>query len=86
MAEPKFSPGPWRWTNDKYLAGEGGQLLIRASFMTNDVDMLLIAAAPDLYAALDDLLDYRGGAESALEDDHVVDRAKAALAKARGES
>ena len=43
----------------------------------------LIAAAPDLLAALDDILDYRGGANNALEDEHVMDRARAAISRAR---
>jgi hypothetical protein len=46
----------------------------------------LISAAPDLYASLDELFDYHGGAANALEDEYVVDRANAALAKARGET
>jgi hypothetical protein len=44
----------------------------------------LIAAAPDMFEALDELLNYSGGADSALEDEYVVARAIAALAKARG--
>lgn len=45
----------------------------------------LIAAAPDLVEALQDILDYSGGAASALEDEYVMDRARAALSKALGE-
>jgi hypothetical protein len=46
----------------------------------------LISAAPELYEALDELLNYSGGAEHALDDPYVVERAEAALAKARGET
>ena len=44
----------------------------------------LIAAAPDLVEALQDILEYSGGAASALDDEYVMDRARAALSKALG--
>ena len=37
-----------------------------------------------LEAALVDILDYRGGADSALDDEYVVGRARAALAASKG--
>lgn len=37
----------------------------------------------DLVSALEDILDYSGGAEGPLNDDYVVDRAKAAIEKAK---
>lgn len=46
----------------------------------------LLAAAPLMRDVLDDILDYRGGADNALDDEYVMDRARAALAAARGES
>ena len=46
----------------------------------------LIAAAPELYEALDELTNYSGGASNALEDPYVMERVEAALSKARGES
>lgn len=42
----------------------------------------LFAAAPDLYESLLEILNYEGGATSALEDEYVVERAMAALEKA----
>lgn len=42
----------------------------------------LIAAAPDLLAAIEEIMDYRGGAESALEDTYVMERVAAAITKA----
>lgn len=39
----------------------------------------------ELAEALEELLDYSGGAEHALADEYVVDRARAALDKAKGE-
>lgn len=45
----------------------------------------LYQAAPDLLEALKEIRDYRGGADSALEDEYVMARVDAAIAKARGE-
>jgi len=47
-------------------------------------DARLIAAAPDLLEALQDIVDYRGGAENALVDEYVLSRVEAAIAKATG--
>jgi hypothetical protein len=41
-----------------------------------------IAALPKLVAALDEILTYSGGADHALDDPYVMDRARAALALA----
>jgi hypothetical protein len=46
----------------------------------------LIAAAPDLLEALKELVDYNGGAASALEDEYVMERVSSAIAKAEGQS
>ncbi len=40
-----------------------------------------VNATADLRASLAEILDYRGGADTALHDDYVVERAQAALAK-----
>lgn len=45
----------------------------------------LFAAAPDLYAILDEMVNYNGGSENALADEYVFQRAVAALSRARGE-
>lgn len=45
----------------------------------------LFSAAPEMFEALQDILDYSGGAASALEDEYVMERARAALSKATGE-
>lgn len=44
----------------------------------------LIASAPELLEALEEILDYRGGATNALLDPYVMERAQAAIAKAKG--
>ncbi|GBQ64869.1 hypothetical protein AA103196_0993 [Ameyamaea chiangmaiensis NBRC 103196] len=48
-------------------------------------DARLISASPDLAEALDEIMNYQGGADSALDDPYIVERARAALAKAKGE-
>lgn len=45
----------------------------------------LIAAAPELLASLEEIMAYHGGADSALKDFYVAKRAKAAIAKAKGQ-
>lgn len=45
----------------------------------------LIAAAPDLLSSLQEIFDYSGGADHALLDEYVINRALAAIAKATGE-
>lgn len=90
MSEPKFTPGPWvnnqgriesdlehGWVNDGWCLAEchGPQAEINAH---------LIAAAPELYEALDDLMDWDSSL-SVCERAKRVKAAKAALAKARGE-
>lgn len=47
-------------------------------------DARLIAAAPDLLEALEEIVGYTGGADSALQDEYVIARVRAAIDKARG--
>ena len=98
--QPKWTPGPWRAVMGSrhvvdVFAGDRDVVSVYGGgvgFEYRDANAHLIAAAPDLYAALETL--------SALNDDSGpfggeiyqdrVDRAwsaaRAALAKARGES
>ena len=93
--QPKWTPGPWRVLNDEAIkvASSDGSLAtvthihLRGRRDTSEVEANanLIAAAPDLYAALADLLDREG--------DDTLDSvkakwaaARAALAKARGQA
>lgn len=87
------TPGPWR-INPEYeeiiSSADGLADICEISDWPqfrdeSTANARLIAAAPCLYDALDDLLNYSGGADSALDDEYVVERARAALAKARGE-
>lgn len=44
----------------------------------------LLSASMDMLDVLLDIIDYHGGADSALHDDYIMGRAYAAVAKARG--
>lgn len=93
MSETKWTPGPWEWQELMPEDKDWGMCEITASddnFVCTAVigvdNARLISAAPDMAEALADLLDYRGGAEHGLADEYVVERARAALAKARGQA
>ena len=93
----KYTQGPW-WV-DKNMA-ETDYLICCdisdrnrgyvASLAVTNQDALsnaqLISAAPDLLAALKIILEYPYGDASPLEDPLVMERARAAIRKAEGES
>lgn|SRR4051812_43419633 len=97
MAEPAFTKGPWqafrdsdvgRWLIDTAPGVEStNQYVIADDIIGPDAEAnaRLIAAAPELYTAVVELLMTDDGD---LPDSHAkaVGYAKAALAKARGES
>ena len=105
MAEPKFTPGPWKaffgTENNRVLIGIGeeetgegiadcGDRYWRGKFglwRGNDeeahANAHLIAAAPDLYAALEYFANCSTAERSKMYK--PIMRARAALAKARGE-
>ena len=87
------TPGPWKvWESD------GGERLVDADdddsriaiLRGSDADGRLIAAAPELLAALNDLMDLYGIGQLVIEGepadgfDPVVDAAFKAIAKAEG--
>lgn len=110
MTESKFTPGPWifgakgDWTISS--AAHSGSLMGNASYYPwvpeNKADWHLIAAAPELYEALEECaidlkewilnrypeesLKYPSIKKDFELDISIVDKAFAALAKARGES
>lgn len=86
MSDTKFTKGPW-WLSGKgtIRAGESAWVA-HCSWHNKEANAHLIAAAPDLYEALYEIFYYQGGADSVVDDEYVMERAKAALAKARGES
>ena len=101
-AEPKWTPGPWFVTEDRNTWGwvevDGPSINVsgptKATDLTPDDKVIriaeahLIAAAPDLYAALKSLVDAMDSPKT-LRIDLLLARlgfARIALAKARGET
>lgn len=93
MSEAKFTPGPWIFRKcSAYgisISAKDGESIIGAMECQNtafleicDEDAHLIAAAPELYEALEAVISY--GAMTGA--DWVSDKVYAALAKARGET
>lgn len=96
MSEAKFTPGPWNVSVD----GDGEVAILKnASFVTyafptelgaggdTKSNAHLISAAPDLYEALSDLVSSLECSEKdALIIRQEIKIARAALAKARGET
>ena len=88
MNKTKFTPGPWKIVEDRVpssLEVYGGTTAIcecwrRANPETEIANAHLIAAAPMLYEALDYLLNGIG------DELGRIDKARAALKAARGES
>lgn len=94
MSEPKFTPGPWfinDWpqaNTDITIGGAGIPLIAKVplrdvSINGQKANAHLIAAAPELYAALDAIMEYPGNNLMAVD---ITNAAKAALRKARGEA
>jgi hypothetical protein len=99
MAEPKWTKGPWRANKNRAItagdatignACQSFGVTANGSFHVTEKDAEananLIAAAPDLYKALDRCLNFIANTESEMgETLESGDVARAALAKARGE-
>jgi hypothetical protein len=86
-AAPKHTPGPWRYEmrdSDRVIAAADGESLFCDMryypwCSSNEADWPLIAAAPEMYAALKDAID--GGFAC---PEPMLDRMRAAIAKAEG--
>jgi hypothetical protein len=90
MSDTKFTPGPWS-VADWMIVGGNGEYVARMTWDNEEPNARLIAAAPDLFLALQAAAEYLDGIpESAAggDDDavRIARNAFAALAKARGES
>ena len=93
---PKFTPGPWEWykADGEYrtLINDCLHMIIRSVRPEDmwfcpenrDANAALIAAAPELYAALENLVAWASLEETPRLAD-LLEAARAALAKARGE-
>ena len=92
MAE-KWTPGPWvQFIYDGLLSilpagrpGEVAQVWVEDGLPNAEANARLIAAAPELYAALSDLVYAIACNELMPESVSYLREARAALAKARGE-
>jgi hypothetical protein len=101
MNEPKFTPGPWKVEDGELVAEMPtcgamcvlGQIYGADDYPCRDDDIdaeckanaRLIAAAPDLYAALKDLWDRWGMVDwTSVHDAALMDAARAAIARAEG--
>jgi hypothetical protein len=86
--EGQHTPGPWTWERDDsgwadVLVGAGGAVVLDADDTVSPVledDARLIAAAPDLLAALEVLLAFEGWDEFL----RAMKAGRAAIARARG--
>jgi hypothetical protein len=92
MSETKFTPGPWvkNWTAPYNVSGQGGSQIATVHFFSNEEcqgNADLIAAAPELYEALENALDRLDDISIYYNIDlsEEIKAANAALAKARGE-
>jgi len=88
--EKKHTPGPWKLSVDgcnaennraNVVEGANGSLIVYGN--ANDSDARLIAAAPDLLEALQELWDIHKGYE--INSERAA-RINAAIAKATGET
>ncbi len=86
MSEPKFTPGPWHWD-----AFPGTLLNGNGEVVAGEANNHLIAAAPDLYNALDaartELFEhaYAGDRLPDSFEEELLAKIANALSKARGE-
>jgi len=93
MSKTKFTPGPWKSCKSHYGKGYRYVQLGEEDYTTTEMlpdDAYLVAAAPELYEALEELCRYAEDSDGCqygtLSTKLVKDIAKAALAKARGET
>lgn len=91
MKDTNFTPGKWTVCEDvfgEYVVNESGDHVCEVCSTTDDAR--LIAAAPDLYEALVECVDridtFYGPPGSNNIDRELIERAHAAMAKAKGET
>ena len=95
MSKPKFTPGPWstgfvdgtkivRESDRSQIAQVAGDYSDPTIWPIMEANAHLIAAAPDLYAALELARERMGGASPGMKA--MIAQTDTALSKARGES
>lgn len=84
-----YTPGPWYWADNVPDAPKNHCIIVDADGFTiaepspmNEADARLIAAAPELLAALRDLL---SATEPTFDNRHEINAARDAIAQAIGE-
>ena len=78
------TPGPWHYDGRRWIRDAAGIGVLRVQIGANPDDARCAAAAPALLAALKEILEYAGGQETALDDDYVMERVRAAIAASNG--
>ena len=87
MTDSKHTPGPWRWNDSDELEAADGAIVVEtdsACYPPYGADRDLIAAAPELLAALVEHLAWYDGKTSVDETKLIADT-RAAIARARGD-
>ena len=88
MSDTKFTPGPWERVGAKVLDQEGFTIAKCGWIGQSDEEGLkngdLIAAAPEMYAMLERIMDYRTGGPF-IANPTKTEEIYNLLAKARGE-
>ena len=79
MTERKWTPGPWE-VSGGYVKSSNGNTVCDVRYKNGNNDRPIIAAAPDLYDALEGIISAMEGIGHG-----PFDAERAALAKARGE-
>ena len=77
----KHTPGPWFSLNTKdcpNVMTDGGFLIVETRGINCDANAALIAAAPDMFAALQDILDFWDDPNMPMGE--LLARARAAIA------
>jgi hypothetical protein len=97
----KHTPGPWKIAffeyepNEVFVQWPHGYAAVHGSRAGREANARLIAVAPDLLAALNDLLPYtddlcdagpEGYGWQSLELEEVIGKARAAISKATGQT
>jgi hypothetical protein len=84
--DTQHTPGPWaiyEWDNKVHIEATGRNLIATIARKEQDANAHLIAAAPDMLDALDDVLAIGPG--KIMPDAETYAKCQAAIAKARGQ-
>lgn len=89
MSKAKHTPGPWDENNGRVFRGNSGSICIltdQHSFVEYRANARLIAAAPELLEALQSIIEIGKRNTENPKYDGYYDAARAAIAKATGET